>query len=173
MIMARLRNQYAERWDPDAGIEDLKKEHPFYRKQTGISFADLDNETERGGHFLNIEYKRTGEELSTGQIYTNRARVYDGRTVLVVWGNPPYDVQYMARFHVNQPLIPIPATFNDFLEFCRQWFLWANNNRKTEKDRKVNSFKENPHQSVARVHDEKAPVSTLEKFANEIVRPPR
>lgn len=124
--MAELRNPAADRWDLDKGIRELGLPPAFPR---GISFADVDSETEIRGRFLVIEGKRLGEQLRAGQWRACRARVLDGRTVLLIYGDPPYDVRAMAHFHGGVDPVRtgrcVPATLPDVLGFCWQWAEWA------------------------------------------------
>ncbi len=120
--MSKLRNPTADRWDLDLGFEEWGLSPPFPRR---ISFADVDSETEINGHFLVIEGKREHERLAGGQLYTNRRRVLDGRTVLVIYGDPPYDVRYMQHFQRDPKRGIAPATLRDVQAFCWAWAVWA------------------------------------------------
>ena len=124
--MAELRNPIADRWDLDKGIREQQLWAPFPR---GITFADLDNETEIHGQYLDIEGKREGQELSGGQWRSSCQRVRDGRTVLLIYGDPPYDIRQMFHFAGGvDPVrlgICVPATLGDVLMFCTLWALWA------------------------------------------------
>lgn len=124
--MGELRNPVADRWDLDKGIREQGLWSPFPR---GITFADLDSETEIRGHYLVIEGKRDGEQMTGGQWKTNCARVRDGRTVLLIYGDPPHDVRRMAHFQgAPDPVRTgtcVPATLEDVLYFCCWWARWA------------------------------------------------
>ena len=120
--MAELRNPTADRWDFDKGFRECGLAHCFPRN---ISFADVDSETEINGHFLCIEGKRDGEVLHGGQLYAMRARVRDGRTCLIVYGDPPYDVRKLQLFE-HDPLRGIrAANLHAFHAVCRAWATWA------------------------------------------------
>jgi hypothetical protein len=122
--MGELRNPTAVRWDWDKMLREAKLCNPFPR---GITFADVDSETEIGGNFLVIEGKRpaydgTPSPLSGEQLYTMRKRVADGRTCLVHWGIPPDDIRFMQHFGCERPH---PATIHDFFRFVKGWASWA------------------------------------------------
>jgi hypothetical protein len=116
--MSELRNHIAARWDPDLAFRHAGLETPFAR---GITFGDVDLETEANGHFLTIEGKRTDEELSAGQVYTMDARVRDGRTVLVIYGDPPISIRFMRVWGGERS----PADIAAFWNFVHRWFVWA------------------------------------------------
>lgn len=124
--MAELRNPRADRWDLDRGIRELALGPCFPR---GITFADLDSETEINGRYLVIEGKRGGEPLRPGQWRACRARVRDGRTVLIIYGDPPYGVRQMAAFTGGPDPVRdggcVPASLRDVLAFCAAWAAWA------------------------------------------------
>jgi hypothetical protein len=124
--MGELRNPAADRWDLDRGIRERRLWAPFPR---GITFADLDSETEIRGQYLDIEGKREGEELRPGQWKSSCARVRDGRTVLLIYGDPPHDIRQMAHFRGGVDPVRrgacIPATLEDVLLFCFLWARWA------------------------------------------------
>lgn len=125
--MGELRNPTADRWDFDRGYREKGLGACFPR---GITHADVDSETEINGRWLVIEGKREHERLSGGQLYANRVRVRQGRTVLIVYGNPPYDVIAMQNFR-RMPNEGIePATLADVHRFCREWAQWAKEERK-------------------------------------------
>lgn len=122
--MSELRNKAATVWDFDLGHRMNGLSNPFPR---GITHADVDSETEISGQFFVIEAKRVingrPEKLSTGQILTNRERVRQGRTVLVVWGDPEtLRVDYMQLFSHGEIM---PATWRDFHRFESDWAAWA------------------------------------------------
>lgn len=129
--MGELRNLVAERWDFDRGFREQGLGPCFTRR---ITFGDLDAETEVNDRFLCIEGKREDEPLSKGQYYTNAARVRNGRTVLIVHGDPPYDVRYVHRFRWKLrgqagyedylrsfKSDRVPATLADLHAFCSHW----------------------------------------------------
>jgi hypothetical protein len=133
--MAELRNATADRWDLDKGFREERLGPCFTR---GISFGDLDAETECNDWFLCIEGKRENELLSAGQYYTNAARVRDGRTVLIIQGEPPYGVRYYLQFTATMRgkagfrrycetanAERQAATLSDVHRFCREWQEWA------------------------------------------------
>lgn len=124
--MAELRNPLADRWDLDKGIREQGLHRPFPR---GITFADQDSETEIRGQYLNLEGKREGEEMRAGQWRTNCARVRDGRTVLLIYGDPPYGIRQMCHFRGGPDPVRVgkcvPATLEHVLYFCTFWAAWA------------------------------------------------
>jgi hypothetical protein len=124
--MGELRNPLADRWDLDKGIREQGLWQPFPRR---ITFADLDSETEIHGQYLDIEGKREGQEMPYGQWKTYCERVRDGRTVLLIYGDPPYDVRQMFHFKGGADPVQrgtcIPATLQDVLWFCTLWARWA------------------------------------------------
>jgi hypothetical protein len=100
--------------------------HPFPR---GITHADQDSETEINGRFLCVEGKRTGERLERGQKYTMEARVRDGRTCLIVYGNP----ETLTITHLQHyPGPVVAADWQMFYEFERAWAAWAEQQPKPE-----------------------------------------
>ena len=125
--MAELRNPTADRWDFDRGYRELRLGPCFPR---GISHADVDSETEINGRWLVIEGKRAHERLQGGQLYTNRARVREGRTVLIVYGDPPYDVVAMQHFRWGADDGIEPASLADVHRFCSEWARWAESDRR-------------------------------------------
>ena len=67
--------------------------------------------------------------MPAGQWKTNCRRVRDGRTVLLIYGDPPYDVRQMAHFRGEADPVRtgacIPATLEHVLYFCVFWAHWA------------------------------------------------
>jgi hypothetical protein len=116
--MSVLRNKAAIRWDFDEAFELSGLASPFPR---GISFADVDSETEIHGRFLDIEGKRDGETLSAGQRYTMDAKVRDGRTCVVVRGIPPHDIHSIQIW----PGPVWSANLSDFHRLVAKWAQWA------------------------------------------------
>lgn len=116
--MGELRNPQADRWDLDRAFREAGISSPFPR---GITFADVDSETEINGHFLVIEGKREHEKLSPGQSYTMAARARDGRTCLVIYGTPPVDVTAMQLWGEPRQA----ATLADVHDFVLEWAQWA------------------------------------------------
>lgn len=118
--MSELRNPTAPRWDPDRAYKDALWASPF--AGTRISHGDTDFELERNGQWLVIEGKRLGEEMPTGQRLTNEERVRQGRTVLLIYGDPPTGI--VAMQHYPGPIRE--ATWAHVWHFERTWFEWAN-----------------------------------------------
>lgn len=116
--MATLRNHFAARWDLDQAFEFSGLGNPFPR---GITFGDIDAETEIGGRFLIIEGKREHEELSAGQAHTMDARAADGRTCLVIYGDPPGGVRAMRVWGHER----VAASIADVHLFVHAWAQWA------------------------------------------------
>jgi hypothetical protein len=124
-----LRNGLASRWDFDRYVREQDLEHPF---TDGATFADVDIEIERRRHFLVIEGKRTGEVISRGQMRAMRARYWDGRTVLIVWGDPDTGtVTHMGTLATTfagqhtPKLYTRPATLGDVMDYMAAWWDWA------------------------------------------------
>lgn len=118
--MAELRNGVATRWDWDKALRVNGFLNPFPR---GITHADLDCEIEIHGRFLVVEGKRTGERLSSGQFYAMNARVRDGRTVLITYGDPDAGtLTHMEHWAVADSM---PADWRDYYQFCKEWADWA------------------------------------------------
>ncbi len=126
--MAVVRNHAAARWDFDLAFQDAGLPAPFPRR---ISFGDIDAElcvgpggeleTEIGGHFMVIEGKRDGEQLSIGQKRTMAARARDGRFCIVVRGSPPCDVHSIEVWGGRER----PASIADLHDLVRRWADWA------------------------------------------------
>lgn len=121
-LMAELRNPVADRWDFDKGFRETQLGACFPRH---ITFADVDTETEINGRFLVIEGKRPTETLSGGQLYANRMRVRDGRTVFVVYGQPPYEVEALQFFKFGALDGKVAASLADLHDWCQAWATWA------------------------------------------------
>jgi hypothetical protein len=115
--MSELRNPLAPRWDWDRFLKPYGACFP-----RGISFGDLDGEIEIHRHFLVTEGKRMGESLSNGQRYAMDARVKDGRTVLIIYGNPPGEIMAMQHW-AHGPIRS--ASWCDVWNFCKAWAQWA------------------------------------------------
>lgn len=116
--MAILRNHIAARWDLDLAFKAAGLGTPFPR---GITFGDVDAETEINGQYLVMEGKRAGEEPSAGQTYTMDARVRDGRTCIVVYGDPPTGIVAMRVWGGDKR----PITLQQFWAFIHAWAEWA------------------------------------------------
>lgn len=127
--MAALRNPAATRWDPDRAMQEEGIGSPFPGR---ISFGDLDFEVEIGGWFLVCEGKRDFgdgnlEPLKSGQRIAMNARVRDGRTVLVWWGDPEANVVTTVQVW---PHAIMPGSWRTVYWICKQWAQWAKLNRK-------------------------------------------
>lgn len=115
--MGELRNNDGTRWDWDRGTSPLG---PCFPRR--ITWGDLDGEVEIGGHFLVVEGKRSHQSVTGGQKYAMDARVRDGRTVYVVYGNPPLEIEAMQFW--PEPT-RVSATWETFWRACREWADWA------------------------------------------------
>ena len=87
-----------------------------------ITWGDLDGEVEINHHFLVVEGKRPQQSVTGGQKYAMDARLADGRTIYVVYGNPPTEIMAMQFWPDVQR---IPATWETFWRACREWADWA------------------------------------------------
>lgn len=117
--MGVLRDRAAVRWDLDEAFQEAGLTNPFPR---GITFADVDFEIEINGHFLVIEGKRDGQVLSRGQAYTMTARWRDGRTCLVIWGDPPHEVTAWQLFNETSR---VPDDLAGVHAVIAAWAKWA------------------------------------------------
>lgn len=142
--MAVLRNHLAVRWDLDLAFRAAGLDTPFPR---GITFADVDGETEINGQYLVMEGKRADEELSLGQAYTMDARVRDGRTCVVVYGEPPTGIVAMRVWGAKRH----PVVLDAFWSFVREWVQWAETNRRPNQS--VNAFMQRWRAAIAQTVD--------------------
>jgi len=117
--MANLRRFDAPRWDWDKYLSECRL-GPYFPR--GITTGDLDCEVEISGRFLVLEGKREHEALSTGQRIAMDARVKDGRTVFIVYGEPPGDIRYMKQWPDGEK---VPASWAMLHSAVRQWADWA------------------------------------------------
>lgn len=115
--MAELRNNDGTRWDWDKGTRHLG---PCFPRR--ISWGDLDGEVEINGHFLVLEGKRSHQSVVGGQKYAMDARFNDGRTIYVVYGDPPTDIRAIQFWPDTRRF---PASWETFWQACREWALWA------------------------------------------------
>lgn len=127
--MSELGHPDAPRWDFDRYFREQHLGTPF---SDGVTFADVDIEIERHGQWLVIEGKRTGDHLSTGQARAMEERVRQGRTCLIVWGDP--EIGTVSEIGIYQEYFPgsdrvrlirLPATLEDVWQFCRSWWNYA------------------------------------------------
>jgi hypothetical protein len=115
-----LRNPLASRWDFDRYNRERGWGSPF---PDGISFADVDIEIEINSHFLVIEGKRPEDVLSKGQRRAMLARRNDGRTCIVVVGDP--DTGEVVAIQTFSPERTCPATLREVWQYCHDWANWA------------------------------------------------
>ena len=127
--MGELRDGSATRWDLDRMFRRDGFRCPF---TDGVSFADVDFEIERHGHFLVLEGKRSGQYLSTGQARAMQARLLTGRTCVVFWGDPDAGVvthigYYRRYFRGSRAYecVKVPATNETLWRICTDWWMWA------------------------------------------------
>lgn len=118
--MAPLRNRRYELWDWDTRLQAEGRGACFPRR---ITCANVDSETEINGHWLVLEGKRPGEGMPEGEIRTLDARVLDGRTVLVVVGDPDGELVAIQNWRTKGELKP--ATWADLWDLLKQWADWA------------------------------------------------
>ena len=103
----------------------------FERK---IRLTDIDGLVEANNHFLLLEGKTTNIDLPRGQkIALERLAKLPEFTVIVFEGNPP-DLETIISWKVlgkNK----YNGGFQDFRNFIKQWFIWA------EKDNERNGMR--------------------------------
>jgi hypothetical protein len=97
---------------------------------TGIRIGDIDGEVERNGHFLQIETKQVGEIIPLGQIRRIRARVNQGDTIIILYGEPnvPQEMELYKPHQIHAVVIDCAGDIEIVKRIIRGWFLWADAN---------------------------------------------
>lgn len=90
-----------------------------------IKPSDIDGMVERNGHFLYLETKKPGVELTMGQEIAAKNRVKDGvSTYVVIWGYPGsperLKIYYPAQF-TRSPEV-VDCNLDDLREWCKVWY---------------------------------------------------
>jgi len=90
--------------------------------ERGIRLTDIDGFVEVGNKFLFLEGKPLGGRLPKGQkIALERLALLPGVTVIVIEGDPPFDVCGWRVIGKKR----YTGDKDAFKKFIRQWFEWA------------------------------------------------
>lgn len=92
--------------------------------ERNIRVMDIDGFVEVHGRFLCLEGKTSGVDLPRGQeraLYKlSKLKEF---TVIIFWGQPP-NMQTIEGWQVVGKET-YAGSFEEFVEFIRQWFIWA------------------------------------------------
>ena len=95
--------------------------------------SDLDGIAERNGKFLVLEWKRSQEKVSFGQQRMLQALAAQPNfIVLIVRGDTDNGIN-IQEFFLVQPhghCIKIGTTKQSFIDYYKQWFEWADGEKK-------------------------------------------
>lgn len=92
---------------------------------TKIRISDIDGVVERNGHFLYIETKSPGAEITTGQRIMHDAWIKKGDSVLVIWGDANRPERACLRWR-GKAWEYSPCNESTVREIIRRWFHMAN-----------------------------------------------
>lgn len=100
---------------------------------TNIRISDIDGIVERRGHFLWIETKRPGEEITKGQDIIHKALIDTGSfCVLLLWGEVNEPESYRLIFEGGKAEEAFVMGTKEMKLVVGRWFRWANRQKAIE-----------------------------------------
>ena len=124
--MKLMRNMFATHTD----YGDFKGLIPT---NTAFVPSNVDGIAERNGHFLILEWKRSGEKVSEGQKRLLQALAANPRfMVVIIYGNTDNGTQIDSYWPLTQEGKPYKAGigFESFKQWYREWYNYADGNKK-------------------------------------------
>jgi hypothetical protein len=124
--MKAMRNMFATHTD----YAEFKGLIP---SNTAFMPSNVDGICERNGQFLIMEWKRSGEKVSTGQKYLLQALAKkEGFIVVIIYGDTDNETVINNFWVLNPDGIPVRRGigFESFKQFYRQWYELADGHKR-------------------------------------------
>ena len=121
-----MRNMFATHTD----YADFKSLIP---KNPNLIPSNVDGILERNGQFLILEWKRPGEKVSEGQrIMLQALAAKPSFMVVIIYGNTDNETVIDSYWLLTPEGKPYKRGigFESFKTFYREWYLWANDEKR-------------------------------------------